>query len=240
MEYFFTIDQGNILIRLLLAHVAADFIFQTKKMVEGKTWKSSYMWLHIAVVFILTFIATPIWTVALIIAALHWLTDSGKISIKAKYPDKEHLLFILDQLVHVIVLVLVWSYFFVNFGAVYNALVWPFNEYKTSLLLLGYALIIWPAGFVLKFALKNITTSTTSDNVLAGGQLIGQFERIIILTLVLLQQYDAIGFLIAGKGIIRFAERDKITSEYVLVGTMMSYAFAILIGALINWLIAFK
>ena len=72
-----------------------------------------------------------------------------------------------------------------------------------------------------------------------GGKLIGIFERIIILTLVLLNQYEAIGFLITGKSIIRFADKNSdLKSEYVLVGTMMSYALAILIGVITKWLLA--
>jgi hypothetical protein len=56
--------------------------------------------------------------------------------------------------------------------------------------------------------------------------------------MVLLGQYAAIGFLITGKSIIRFANNDEhLRSEYVLVGTMMSYALAIMTGAAINWLL---
>lgn len=76
------------------------------------------------------------------------------------------------------------------------------------------------------------------DKIENGGRRIGQFERAIILTFVLLQQYEAIGFLITGKSIIRFAQRDEnLRSEYVLVGTMMSYAFSILTGVLVRWLL---
>ncbi|HWZ22996.1 MAG TPA: hypothetical protein VNW06_10105, partial [Cytophagaceae bacterium] len=67
---------------------------------------------------------------------------------------------------------------------------------------------------------------------------IGIFERIIILTFVLLGQYEAIGFLITGKSIIRFANKEEhLRSEYVLVGTMMSYAMSIIVGVSINWLL---
>lgn len=57
-----------------------------------------------------------------------------------------------------------------------------------------------------------------------NGYLIGIFERIIILTFVLIHQYEAIGFLITGKSIIRFSSKNEVLkSEYVLLGTMMSY-----------------
>jgi hypothetical protein len=63
----------------------------------------------------------------------------------------------------------------------------------------------------------------------------------VILTLVLLGQYEAIGFLITGKSIIRFADTNpKLRSEYVLVGTMMSYALAILMGVFVNYMLSIK
>ena len=40
--HFFTELQGNFLIKLLLAHLLADFLFQSKKMVENKKWFGSH------------------------------------------------------------------------------------------------------------------------------------------------------------------------------------------------------
>ena len=39
----FSVAQGNLLIRLLLAHIISDFILQTDKMVKSKKWLSLYM-----------------------------------------------------------------------------------------------------------------------------------------------------------------------------------------------------
>jgi hypothetical protein len=111
-------------------------------------------------------------------------------------------------------------------------------------LLLGYIWLIYPTGYLIKFITQSIAhtnsqNTTTQANVEHGGKLIGQFERIIILTLVLFNQYEAIGFLITGKSIIRFADHNSdLRSEYVLVGTMMSYAIAILTGVIINFLLS--
>jgi len=67
--------------------------------------------------------------------------------------------------------------------------------------------------------------------------LIGQFESIIIITLVLVNHFEAIGFLTIGKSIVRFAvHNSNLRSEYVLVSTMMSYVIAILTGVCINYL----
>jgi hypothetical protein len=56
-------------------------------------------------------------------------------------------------------------------------------------------------------------------------------ERILILSFVLLNQFAAIGFLMATKTILRFREADAAKmSEYVLLGTLFSFGIAIIIG----------
>lgn len=68
-----------------------------------------------------------------------------------------------------------------------------------------------------------------------SGKLIGYLERCLILIFVVLSQYEAIGFLIAAKSILRFGEASSGTekSEYVLAGTLLSLAFALLLGILV-------
>ena len=191
--HFFTTQEGNLLIRLLLAHLAADFLFQTDQMVNGKKWFSKPMLLHILLVFSLT---------ALLSAGL-------------------------------------WQ-------EIVNAAQMPFLNFRISLLLLAYGFVIWPLGYLIKFALPKITSPTSNtvpttgqrEDIERGGRIIGQFERIIILTFVLLGQYEAIGFLITGKSIIRFAQHNEnLRSEYVLVGTMISFGLSIITGELLRWLL---
>jgi hypothetical protein len=47
-------------------------------------------------------------------------------------------------------------------------------------------------------------------------------------------QYSAIGLLVTAKGIIRFNEKDRpeIKTEYLVIGTLMSIALAIIAGLL--------
>lgn len=57
-------------------------------------------------------------------------------------------------------------------------------------------------------------------------------ERILVLTLILVGQFSAVGFLIAAKSILRFNEYRK--NEYILVGTLLSFGIAIVLGVLIS------
>jgi hypothetical protein len=65
-----------------------------------------------------------------------------------------------------------------------------------------------------------------------GGRVIGQLERLLIYVLVLNGQYTAVGFLVAAKSIFRFGELNdptaRMESEYIIIGTMMSFSWAIL------------
>ncbi|MDP2176486.1 MAG: DUF3307 domain-containing protein [Bacteroidota bacterium] len=243
---YFTLEQGNILIRLIAAHFLADFAFQSTKMVENKKWISKEMILHVSIVYLCTALLSGWWLGALLISGLHYLIDGLKIEAKKKEKGTELQRFLLDQIMHIITIIGVWMLNFSLFSNVLKAIVLPFNDYNISLIILGYLILIGPVGYIIKFATLGMQTKNTSNGIINdtkvnnehGGRMIGIFERIIILTFVLLGQYEAIGFLITGKSIIRFASQNEdIKSEYVLVGTMMSYAISILTGVIIKWLL---
>jgi hypothetical protein len=109
----FSTEQGNLLIRLLLAHIISDFVLQTNSMVQNKKWVSLEMLYHIVIVFLLTLLLSGLWKVSLFIAVLHWITDGFKIQLKSKYKNeplniiqlRNKQLFIADQLVHFIIIV---------------------------------------------------------------------------------------------------------------------------------------
>jgi hypothetical protein len=74
----------------------------------------------------------------------------------------------------------------------------------------------------------------TQRGLRMGGMVIGGLERLLILTFVLLNEYSAIGLILAAKGIIRYGELKETpnqkVAEYVLIGTMLSMVWAVLVG----------
>jgi hypothetical protein len=66
------------------------------------------------------------------------------------------------------------------------------------------------------------------DELLNAGKLIGIAERILTVSLLLFNQYEAVGFIIAAKSILRFEGTKTSKTEYVLVGTLLSFGIAIL------------
>ena len=72
----------------------------------------------------------------------------------------------------------------------------------------------------------------------AAGQNIGYLERVLVLTFILLNQFAAIGFLLAAKSVFRFGDlrqsEDKKLTEYVMLGTLTSFALTIAVGLLVS------
>jgi hypothetical protein len=98
-------------------------------------------------------------------------------------------------------------------------------------------LCLKPSNIIIREALAKWfgNKEEINDKLEEAGRLIGHVERILILSFVLMNQFVAIGFLLTAKSILRFreAEAGKM-SEYVLLGTLLSFSIAIIIGLSIN------
>ena len=77
----------------------------------------------------------------------------------------------------------------------------------------------------------NASGQDSQPGLARGGQMIGYLERLLVLLLVLIELPSGIGFLIATKSILRFGNtqgsESRAMSEYIIIGTFMSFAFAI-------------
>ncbi len=69
------------------------------------------------------------------------------------------------------------------------------------------------------------------------GRLIGVIERILLLLIVIVDGYGALGFLIAAKGLIRIKQfEDRDFAEYFLIGTLTSVLIAVSLGAAVTYM----
>ncbi len=72
-----------------------------------------------------------------------------------------------------------------------------------------------------------------------AGKWIGYLERILILIFIFTNNIEGVGFLLAAKSIFRFGElnksRDIKVTEYVLIGTFLSFTIAIITGYVAEW-----
>jgi hypothetical protein len=110
---------------------------------------------------------------------------------------------------------------------------------RLLIIISGYVVLLKPAGW----AMDRLTASWQKDlqqhlgqGLPRAGYWIGCLERALVLTFALLGQYQAIGFLIAAKSILRFGEvsgskpENRKMSEYVIIGTFASLLMAILVS----------
>ncbi len=72
-----------------------------------------------------------------------------------------------------------------------------------------------------------------------GGRIIGQLERALIFLFVLSAQPAGVGFLITAKSIFRFGElkdaKSRMEAEYIIIGTMLSFTWALGAAWLTQW-----
>ncbi len=110
------VQQIDILFRLLIAHLLADFLLQPDIMAteKKKGLVSRYYYLHILTVGILTYLLLGQWTNwqgPLIIMVVHGTIDAVKAARASKYKwanSSQKWFFIIDQLLHVLTLIVYW------------------------------------------------------------------------------------------------------------------------------------
>ncbi len=236
-----------IALQLLLAHVLTDFVLQPAKAIKHKRkhkTKAPFLYVHTFLAGFLTYLFLQQWTSFLIpvcIMLTHFAIDLWKLN-----QEKDTLkLFLLDQLFHLLILILAWLYLTENFNSIIPFFESLFNSQNTLILLLGYLIVIFPFGFIIGKATqrwqKEIEKDDKINSLEKAGRYIGIFERILVLTFVLTNNIAAIGFLIAAKSILRFSSKGQSggrkQTEYVLIGTLMSFALTIILGFLMNTLL---
>ncbi|MBI4723343.1 MAG: hypothetical protein HY769_10200 [Candidatus Stahlbacteria bacterium] len=113
---------------------------------------------------------------------------------------------------------------------------------KVIVVLIGYIFSLFGGSLIVsiicsKFKIPDID-KISGLTVKGAGKYIGYFERFIVLTFMLLNQYTAIGLVLTAKSIARFeALKERGVAEYYLIGTLCSISIAILVGVGLRFVI---
>ena len=231
---------AKLLILQLLAHLVSDFYLQTETSCKSKAdnaFKSRHLYYHVLITFACAWLfslTVGYWWVALSIAVLHLVIDG----LKSIFKNVKGAFFI-DQLLHLAVIVAA----VVTYNRI-SAVSFPtwLPETKMLLWIVAFVFCLRPANFFIQNIFKDaqITVPTSGEenqSLPNAGHVIGNVERMLSLVFVMLGQFEAIGFLLAAKSLLRFRETDTVKSEYVLVGTLLSFGIAILLGVAVKLLI---
>lgn len=235
-----------LVLRLLLAHLIADFLLQPSSWVKDKNEKgirSFKLLLHVLVVTGVSTILTIdffAWQIPVFIFLLHYLIDLLKIYFRSMKANNL-LWFIADQFLHIISIIGVAMLVGGGANQWFEGLGELLSSKEVLVVALAYCFIIWPSMIIINLATQgwqNQISDEMGPSLQNAGKWIGILERILVLTFVLAAQFQAIGFLIAAKSILRISVKTensaRILSEYVLIGTFISFTIAILVGLVAN------
>lgn len=236
-----------LLIKLLLAHLLGDFVFQPDRWVrekEQKKYKSAKLYLHGLIHFFLILVLTwdlTLVPIALIIAASHIVIDAFKLQLQQE--RNKRLWFFMDQCLHVVVMVIA-TVVVVKPLIRWDALITD----RLFIMATGVIFLLMPASVIIRLILSKWAPATEiktdkieTPSLLHAGMAIGYLERLLVFIFILCGQWAAIGFLVTAKSVFRFSDlklgQDRKLTEYVLIGTLLSFGIAIITGIAIAYLL---
>ncbi|UXP31623.1 DUF3307 domain-containing protein [Reichenbachiella agarivorans] len=232
-------------LKLLLAHLIGDFLLQPNHWVkdkETKQHKSKYLYWHIAIhaatlLVLLSFNRSYLFAITIIVSS-HYLIDLTKIKLSTLLNAR--VLFFADQTLHLLVLALV-----IHWQEPYSI---DINKLLSEeVLLLAVALLtvtivtsVIMKIIIAKWQLDEAETIPNQQSLDQAGKYIGMLERLFVFGFIVANQWQAIGFLLAAKSVFRFGDlsksKDRKLTEYILIGTLLSFGFAMLTGLCYNYL----
>ncbi len=210
---------------LLFAHVLADFVFQSDWINRNKR-NPGVLLVHGAIVALTAFIALGFQGLypVLILAAAHLAIDA----LKTYGGFSDLRAFLLDQGAHLITI----AFLAALTPALWHQGAWAAWPALLPLMALGTGLIITlrVGEFAVGLLMRPYGARVRNNGLRNGGRVIGMLERGLIFLLVMIGQPIGVGFLVAAKSILRFgtANRDQHTAEYVIIGTLTSFGWALL------------
>lgn len=227
---------------LILAHLLGDFILQPNSWVadkEKKKGKSIYLYLHVIIHTILAFILLwnlNLWWIALIIGVTHFLIDWSKLNYQTF--NTKRTWFFVDQLLHILVIaglsILYFPYFKIE----------DFFNAESIKLFTAIVFLTVPSSILIKTIISFWTPVTVehskvrTESLVNAGKYIGILERLLVFVFILVNHWEGVGFMIAAKSVFRFSDlaeaKQRKLTEYVLIGTLLSFGIAILVGILMK------
>jgi len=102
------------------------------------------------------------------------------------------------------------------------------------LLFLSIICLTFVTSIIIKKTVEFFNYSIESSGLKDAGKYIGILERLFVFFFVITNFWEGIGFLLAAKSIFRFGDlkekNDVKLTEYILIGTLLSFGLAIVMG----------
>lgn len=229
----------SILLRLLAAHLMADFFLQFDWIAKGKFAKGAKGQLILAIHSLIHAVTAYVmvgqwnqWVIPALIFATHFIIDTAKVRLDGKGLWG----FLFDQACHVGVILLLWWSVYADKSELLCQLAAIGSSRALWTVVVAYMLVLKPTSILIGIFINRWTPSNgmQSHGMPLAGAWIGYIERVLIVTFVLTDSIEAVGFLLAAKSIFRFGDlsraREVKITEYVLLGTLASFTAALLVA----------
>jgi hypothetical protein len=253
-------DWGNLFLSLWLAHLLADFPFQTEATISAKRRlllsgfaKHAGVHLILAVVCLAVFTNVlltwwPASGILLLLVLVHAASDFAEYTLRPGRSDSTRAL-VIDQMWHAFT-VAVAAGLLAGIGhAEIQDVVQRLQASRTRLLpaLVVYVAVVFGGGYLVRNLTKPLLGGF--DSSIAGhgqtmkelrnaGMYIGWLERFLVLSALVLHSPATIGLILTAKSIVRFPElKDVRFAEYFLIGTLLSISVALIGGIILVWVL---
>lgn len=232
-------------VKLILAHLLGDFLLQPSSWVKAKKEKkihSPELYYHTLIhggLIMLLLWDIKYGLLALVMMTIHLAIDLLKIYVQN--PSNVVKWFVGDQALHLLSILIIGTFWSEPEISFFNWLDTPqIWIYITALFFLTYV-----TGIAIQIMMANWANAIDDDNsesLKDAGRYIGILERLFIFTFIVTGNLSAIGFLLAAKSIFRFGDlkdaKGRKLTEYILIGTLLSFGVATATGLLVRYLIS--
>lgn len=203
-----------LLLRLLSAHLLADFFLQNDKLCKAKTKDGrkaviaqlTHALIHAVCAYILL-ADWQNWIIPSVIFTSHFIVDV----IKSRLHGNGTIAFLCGQLIHILVIFLLWWWQYADCFQICGWLACVVSSKQLWAVIVAYLLITKPASVLISKFIKNWTPSNNmqAQGMPRAGEWIGYIERVLILTFVITGNIEAVGFLLAAKSVFHFGDLNK-------------------------------
>ena len=230
----------DLLLRVLVAHLFFYFIINPSKFHTTKKQRS------ITKIFLYSLFYVLLLTIAIVdidllfigVMFFLFLTISWLSSNKESILNK----FMFEQIIYFFAIVVWWLIYTEQTNKFYDFIASFYSNKNIWAVILGLILLVSPSSILVKKIIRNLnivketsnSRGSNSEGIGNAGKYIGIIERILIFIFILVGKFEAIGFLLAAKSVFRFGDikntSDRARTEYILIGTFLSFLIAIIIG----------
>ncbi|MDP5062744.1 MAG: DUF3307 domain-containing protein [Maribacter sp.] len=226
-----------IFIKLVLAHLIGDFVLQPTRWVlhkQSNKITSKFLYAHVLLHFALYMLFLwdlSLWKIALMVTVAHFGIDVLKLYTNTLFKNKS-IPFFIDQLLHILVI-----YSCAFYADLYEHTLSLFENLDWYLVT-AIVFVTYPAAIIMGMILEGMSNQIETDHksLPNAGKYIGIIERLFVLIFIVIGRWEVIGLLIAAKSVFRFNDlkerNNRKLTEYILIGTLVSFGLAILAGLL--------